>query len=216
VEAREPLENRRAPDAVPGTLGHVLYPNAKRLVSEADWTRLVRSIAAGDQAALHALYERAHRLVFTLAVRIIACRESAEEVTLDVFVDIWRRAPDYDPANGTVLGWIMNQARSRAIDRLRFEGRKKRVDPGIDESLEAGGPLDPRDILELKQQKDGLRAALAILNAGERQAIELAFFSELTHAEIAARLGQPLGTVKTRIRSGLQKVRQALGTESER
>src|SRR5689334_21330789 len=110
----------------PATLGDVLYAKAKTPVPEQDWVVLVQSIAAGDQLALHALYERAHRLVFTLVIRITANRETAEELTVDVFHDIWRRSSGYDPANGTVLGWIMNQARSRAIDRLRFENRKKR------------------------------------------------------------------------------------------
>lgn len=88
-------------------------------------------MAAGDQFALHALYERAHRIVFTLAMRITANRETAEEVTIDVFHAVWREASRYDAANGTVLGWIMNHARSRAIDRLRFDNRKKRT-PGND------------------------------------------------------------------------------------
>src|SRR6202008_670434 len=101
------------------------------------WAALVRAVAGGDQAALHGLYERAHRAVFALALRITRSRENAEEVTLDVFLDVWRRADAYDPANGTVLGWIMNQARSRAIDRLRFERRKKRVDPEAGDSLPA-------------------------------------------------------------------------------
>ena len=115
----------------PATLGDMLYAKSKAPVPEQDWATLVQSIAAGDQLALHALYERAHRLVFTLIMRITANRETAEELTIDVFHDIWRRASRYDPANGTVLGWIMNQARSRAIDRLRFESRKKRSEPAI-------------------------------------------------------------------------------------
>src|SRR5678815_5196248 len=98
----------------PATLGDVLYAKSKAPASEQDWVRLVQSIAAGDQLALHALYERAHRLVFTLIMRITANRETAEELTIDVFHDVWRGAARYDPANGTVLGWIMNQARSRA------------------------------------------------------------------------------------------------------
>src|SRR6185436_12461454 len=93
----------------------------KARVSETYWTGLVRSIAAGDQHALYALYEQTHRLVFTLIVRITNNGETAEEVTVDVFHDVWRRAPTYDQAGGSVVGWIMNQARSRAIDRLRFE-----------------------------------------------------------------------------------------------
>ena len=100
-----------------GTLGDLLYADkAKTRVSEKDWVGLVQSIAAGDQLALHALYERTHRVVVTLIMRITTNRETAEELTLDVFHDVWRRASRFDPAGGSVLGWIMNQARSRAID----------------------------------------------------------------------------------------------------
>jgi RNA polymerase sigma-70 factor (ECF subfamily) len=145
-------------------------------------------------------------------MRITAKRESAEEITIDVFHDIWRRASRYDAANGTVLGWIMNQARSRAIDRLRFESRQKRSHGG-DEPL-AEVAADPRDVLEQREQGALLRAALATLTPDERQAIEVTFFAGLTHAEAAARLDQPLGTIKTRIRSGLHKLRQRLAAEA--
>ncbi len=198
-------------DGSNGTLGDVLYADqAKTLVLEKDWLGLVQSIAAGDQGALHALYERTHRIVFTLAVRITDNRETAEEVTLDVFHDVWRRAAAYDAANGTVVGWIMNQARSRAIDRLRLEQRKKRVNPDPDDPLPANAASDPHETLERQQLGTVLRDALTALTPHERLVIETAFFSELTYAEVAVRLNQPLGTVKTRIRSGLAKLRGAL------
>ncbi len=191
----------------PATLGDVLYAKSKASVPEQEWVTLVRSIAVGDQLALHQLYEMAHRVVFTLVMRITANRETAEELTVDVFHDVWRRASDYDAEKGTVLGWIMNQARSRAIDRLRFESRKKR----------SGNPqplvevaADPCDVLELREQEKSLRAALAMLTPDECLAIETTFFAGLTHAEAAARLNQPLGTIKTRIRSGLHKLRRVL------
>jgi RNA polymerase sigma-70 factor (ECF subfamily) len=192
----------------------VLYAKSKAAVPERDWAALVQSIAAGDQLALHALYEMAHRLVFTLIMRITANRETAEELTIDVFYDVWRRAARYDAANGTVLGWIMNQARSRAVDRLRFEGRKKRSHSGDDVQPQAEAAAAPHDVLELREQAELLRAALAALTAEERQAIETTFFAGLTHAEAAARLNQPLGTIKTRIRSGLHKLRHALTAEA--
>src|SRR5436190_17134278 len=132
----------------PATLGDVLYARSKAPSPERDWAALVQSIAAGDELALHALYERAHRMVFTLTMRITANRETAEELTIDVFHDVWRRASLYDAANGTVLGWIMNQARSRAIDRLRFDSRKKRVN-GMEQSP-AEVAADPSDVLELR------------------------------------------------------------------
>ena len=141
-----------------------------------------------------------------------ANRETAEELTIDVFHDVWRRASRYDPANGTVLGWIMNQARSRAIDRLRFDSRQKRSG-GDNVQPIAEAAADPRDLLELRQQGEWLRAALAVLTPDERAAIEMTYFAELSHAEAAERLKQPLGTIKTRIRSGLYKLRQALAAE---
>ena len=199
------------PERSPGTLGAVIYANpSKALVSEDEWIALVRSVAGGNQAALHALYERAHRPVFTYVMRITANRETAEEVTLDVFHDVWRNASRYQAADGTVLGWIMMQARSRAIDRLRFDQRKKRVKPDAAEPSPAGVTAHPDDLIAVKQRSEALRRALAVLTPDERTAIEAAFFSEMTHAEVATQLGAPLGTIKTRIRSGLHKLREAL------
>ena len=197
----------------PKTLGDVLYATSKAPVPEQDWALLVASIAAGDQIALHSLYDRANRMVFTLALRFTANPETAEELTIDVFHDVWLRASSYDPEHGTVIAWIMNQARSRSIDRLRFENRKKRAK--VDDVAADGDPEpDPRDVLELREQGQALRAALTGLTPGERQAIETTFFAGLTHAEAAARLQQPLGTIKTRIRSGLHKLRHALAAEA--
>jgi RNA polymerase sigma-70 factor (ECF subfamily) len=194
-----------------GTLGKLLYADdaAKTAVPEGEWVEIVRSIAAGDQQALHALYERTHRIVFTLIMRITNDREAAEESTVDVFHDVWRRAATYDAANGSVVGWIMNQARSRAIDRVRFERRKKRVSHRADAPA-AETASDPQDAVELREQRRLLGDALAVLTPNERRSIEIAFFSGLTYAEVATRLDQPLGTIKTRVRSGLGKLRQAL------
>src|SRR5260370_37531500 len=127
------------------TLGDVLDVNkAKVRVSEKDWVTLVQSIAACDQRALHSLYEQTHRIVFTLIVRITSNRETAEELTLDVFHDVWRRASKYDPAGGSVVGWIMNQARCRALDRLRFEHRKKRFNTYVDNPLTTTAANNPQ------------------------------------------------------------------------
>ena len=209
VVAEEPPQTSQA------TLGDVLYANSKAPVPEQEWAALVRSIAAGDQLALHALYERAHRIVFTLVMRITANRETAEELTIDVFHEVWRGASRYDAASGTVLAWIMNQARSRAIDRLRFESRKKRSAADGAQPQAAEVAADPDDMLELREQGESLRAALVSLTPDERQAIETTFFAGLTYAEAAARLDQPLGTIKTRIRSGLHKLRRALAVDPE-
>lgn len=192
-------------------MGDLLYATkAGTPVSEKEWVHLVQCIAVGDQNALQTLYQRIHRLVFTLTVRITNNRETAEELTLDVFHDVWRRASTYDPAGGSVIGWILNQARSRAIDRLRFEQRKKRIAPDVAAAPAAAGD-DPIETVDLREQGRILRQALTALAPEERQAIETAFFSELTYSEAAARLDQPLGTLKTRVRSGLMKLRQVLG-----
>ncbi len=200
----------------PATLGDVLYADrSKPRIPESDWAALVQSIAARDPRALHALYRRTHRLVFTLIMRIIRSRDTAEELTLDVFHDVWRRADGYDPDNGTVIGWLMNQARSRAIDRLRLEQRKKRVNPNPGDAGEEAACGGPHETVEIEQRARRVRDALALLTPHERQAIETAYFAELTYAEAAGRLGEPVGTVKTRIRSGLDKLRRALAGEAK-
>jgi len=211
--ARRSVVEQKSAEKSPATLGDVLFGTSKAAVPEQEWATLVQSIATGDQHALHALYEMSHRIVFTLTLRITANRETAEELTIDVFHDVWRGASRYHASNGTVLGWIMNQARSRAIDRLRFESRKKRSN-GAHTELEAELSADPRDVLELREESEALRAALTALTPEERQAIETTFFGGLTHTEAAARLNQPLGTIKTRIRSGLHKLRHTLQAEA--
>jgi RNA polymerase sigma-70 factor (ECF subfamily) len=199
------------------TLGDILFADkAKVHRSEDDWLQLVRAVAAGDERALHSLYEQTHRIVFTLVVRITADQETAEEVTLDVFYDVWRKASTYDPANGSVVGWIMNQARSRAIDRLRFDRRKKRVNTSPDGLQPTTDIDDPQQAYLFQEESRLLRNALEILTPEERNAIETAFFSELTYEETAKQLDQPLGTVKTRIRSGMGKLRGVLGRNLKR
>jgi RNA polymerase sigma-70 factor, ECF subfamily len=194
------------------TLGDILFADKSKIhVSEDDWLQLVRAVADGDQRALHSLYEQTYRIVFTLIVRITSNQETAEEVTLDVFYDVWRKASTYDPANGSVVGWIMNQARSRAIDRLRFDQRKKRVNTSSESLQPITDIVDPQQAFLLEEQSRLLRSALEVLTPEERKAIEIAFFSQLTYEQTASKLSQPLGTVKTRIRSGLGKLREALG-----
>ena len=202
--------NHDQPDPRGNTLGDLLFGNkAKAPVSEAVWDGLVQAIAAGDQRALHALYAQTHRIVFTLSMRIVSNRETAEELTVDVFHDVWRKASAYNPATGSVIGWILNQAHSRAIDRLRFEQRKKRVDdPACSPPLTS--ERGPQEAFAAQEQARLLRYALQVLTPDERTAIETAFFSELTYTETATRLNEPVGTVKTRIRSGLAKLRQLL------
>jgi RNA polymerase sigma-70 factor (ECF subfamily) len=191
----------------------VLYARATTLpLPEKAWVDVVRAIAHGDQRALRGLYEQTHRLVFTLAFRIVGNRESAEEVVVDVYHQVWRRAATYDAGGGSVVGWIMNQARSRALDRVRFDHRQKRTGT-VDPAAVTSGERGPDERFEHGEQARQLRDALAILTPTERTAIESAFFAELTYQEVAAQLREPLGTVKTRIRSGLGKLRRVLSGE---
>ena len=133
-------------------------------------------------------------------------RATAEEIVVDVFHEAWQRADRYNPADGTVVGWVMNLARSRAIDRLRHDSRKKRVATAeaADVSEAEHDPIEQRENMAL------LREAVSSLAPEERTAIELAYFSDSSYAEVARRLDMPLGTIKSRIRSGLTKLRFAL------
>jgi RNA polymerase sigma-70 factor, ECF subfamily len=198
----------------PGTLGALLYPDPSRArIPEQEWLDIVRAVAARDEAALRALYERSHRIVFTLTMRISQNRQTAEELTVDVFHDVWLRAQDYDAANGPVLGWILNQARSRAIDRVRYEHRRKRVNPFPHEPLDGADAGGHDEALGREVLGRRLRKAVTLLTEDERQAIEAVFFAGMTHAEVAAHLQQPLGTIKTRIRSALGKLREHVDNE---
>lgn len=208
--AADPENSRKVAEPGARTLGDVLYATPPRVqVAENEWAALVVEIGAGDQRALQALYERSSRVVFTLIMRIVRNRESAEELTLDVYHDVWRRAGRYDPANGSVLGWILNQARSRAIDRHRFERRLKRVNPfdGVEPQDVAA---DCEELVAADEKSQAVRTALESLTADERRAVEAAYLSGLTYSEAANRLNAPVGTIKTRIRSALQKLRHAL------
>ena len=109
-----------------------------------------------------------------------------------------------------MLGWILNQARSRAIDRLRFEGRLKRLEPGSDDWRQWTAPRDTEEAIALRQEAEQVRKALTVLTSDEQRAIETAYFSGLTYSDAAERLNESLGTIKTRIRSGLAKIREAL------
>lgn len=205
-EMRSSSEETRSDDSGP-VLGSLFDKPGQPHACEDEWVELVRAIAGGDEAALRELFDRTHRIVFTLSVRIVKSPLFAEEVTLDVFHDVWRHAATYDATRGSVVAWIMNQTRSRAVDRVRREGRQKRTAVGI-------GFTEATEVREDDGSTDEARrllvGALEALTIDERRAIETAYFDELTYVEVAQRLGAPVGTVKTRIRSGLAKLRTLL------
>lgn len=174
---------------------------------------LMKQMADGQQAAVEALYDRYNRLVFSVALAVVGDRSIAEEVTLDVFVHAWRGAKTYDPARAKVSTWLVAIARHHAIDVLRWQS--SRVDSKStlldDLPLEVDLSLpEPEEQAELSMERKHIQGALAELPSEQRQALFLAFFKGYSHQEIADLLEQPLGTVKTRIRLAMQKLRQIL------
>ena len=173
---------------------------------------LVRKIAEGDQSALATLYDSTNRLVYGLILRVLSDASTAEEVLLDVYTQVWRQASTYDTSRGAPLAWVTTIARSRAIDRLRSGWQ----DQMRKEPLEAIGDAptgaeSPEEATVASERQKFVREALAQLTPEQREVIELAYYSGLSHSEIAAKLNQPLGTVKTRTRLGMMKLREALG-----
>ena len=167
-------------------------------------------IAHGDERALGALYDRYGRLVFTLALRIVGDRPSTEEVVQDVFQIVWQRTGTFRPEAGSVAAWIVGVTRHRAIDHIRSRLHKARQrDVHIDDAL-AAVLHDNADAEQVVVARSDVRSALAELPADQRQAIELAYYGGMSAAEIASSMGTPVGTVKTRLRLGLSKLRAAL------
>ena len=177
---------------------------------QADRASLAR-MARGDQAAFAELYDRHARLVYSLALRILHDRADAEDVVQEVFAQVWAQAGRYDPSRGAVAAWMVMLTRSRAIDRLR--AKRARPDAAADASAaESVVDLTAAQDLELlsAEQVTRLQRALVELPEAQRTALELAYYEGLTHVEVAARLAEPLGTVKTRIRQAVLKLREAL------
>lgn len=181
-----------------------------------DDTLLVKRIAQGDRAALSMLYDRYARIIYGLAFKSLRSVEESEEVVLDIFAQIWRIADRYDGGKGRADSWIFLLARSRIIDRLR---KIKRSSPPLSTSMEGVEiqlQADDVDLFEevlIKERRDRVLAAMAILPSEQRMVIELAYYQGLTQSQIVAETGLALGTVKTRIRLGLNKLKLALGTK---
>jgi RNA polymerase sigma-70 factor, ECF subfamily len=178
---------------------------------DAAWHGHLEGVRAGRHDSLAALYDESASLVYTIVFRIVGNREDAEEVTLDVYSQVWKSASGYQPDRGTVTAWLTMLARSRAIDRVRMRQRRR-----LGESLEtAAETVDPSSTPEQRtvaaQEQAWVRAALAALPSEQRLLLELACYAGYTQSELADRLAIPLGTVKTRMRLGMMRLREQLG-----
>ena len=182
---------------------------AANVAAEAD-VDLVQRLAAGDRDAVAELYDRHAARVLGLAYRIVRNSGDAEDVVQEVFSQAWRTAPNYQPARGTVAGWLLMMARTRAIDRLRSRQARRDTagDPDLDAIPSASAPVP--DQLIADQEAARVRDALLALPSDQKTALELAYFEGLTQTEIAERLQTPLGTVKTRIRTALASLRRSV------
>jgi RNA polymerase sigma-70 factor (ECF subfamily) len=182
-----------------------MEPSAKSPSNRGDAAeemRLVAWIRAGDQQAMSELYDRYGKVVYAVALRVLQDASGAEDVLQDVFLQLWRKPDAFDASRGSLAAWLAVIARHRAIDRVR----KRRPETDIEECVIASGP-DLRDETERTLVIEKVRGVLAEMNPDQRTALELAFFQGLTHTEIAEKTGEPLGTIKTRIRTGLQQLR---------
>jgi RNA polymerase sigma-70 factor, ECF subfamily len=187
-----------------------LPPERPPTDSESRQAELIRGVAEGDEQALASLYDTTSRTVYGLLLRVLSDPSSAEEVLLDVYAQVWRQAASYCPERGRPLAWLTTIARSRAIDRLRrSRGDQQRAVP-LDEAARAAGGESVEEVVRAGEVRAVVRAALDALTPEQRDVIELAYYGGMSHSEIAAARGLPLGTVKTRTRLGMMRLREML------
>jgi RNA polymerase sigma-70 factor (ECF subfamily) len=193
------------------TPGSSIQPPGDRQKEDGE---LVRRMGRGDKRAFSDLYDRFSRPLFSVAVRILNDKSEAEDVVQEVFLSLWEKAGSFDADRGSAFAWAITLTRNRAIDRLRTRRRRTTLlNESVAEDLPGGhstSDSDSADDLIFKEKTLAVRSALSALPPDQLRALELAFFSGLTQQEIAARLSEPLGTVKARIRRGLLKLRDTL------
>lgn len=182
-----------------------------REARRAEEAELLARIVDRDERAVEALYARYSRPLYSLAYQVTGAERFAQDVVQEVFVAVWKDAARFDPAKGSVGPWLFSLARHKAIDLVRREQNVRKRTAEVDMELEVA-PDDVDHEAWLNLRRDRVHAAIAQLTESQRTALELAFFAGLTHVEVAERLGIPLGTAKTRIRTALLKLRDALGT----
>ncbi|NJL42310.1 MAG: sigma-70 family RNA polymerase sigma factor [Pseudanabaena sp. SU_2_4] len=179
-----------------------------------DEAHLLERITAKDQTALSTLYDRYARVIYTLAYRVLGSVEESEEVVLDVFNQVWRIAGSYSPQKGRVDAWLFMLTRSRALDRLRGLARSAKAVIASEEVVKMRSQIDtPEENAILLERSTLVKSALDLLPEEQRQVLELAYYKGMTHTQIALATGKSLGTIKTRIRLGLNKLRETLKSD---
>ena len=172
---------------------------------------LVANVVAGDESALSALYDRYSGMLYSLLMRVLRDEQTAEEVLQDLFFNFWANAAKFDPSRGSLPAWLLVSARNRAISRLRQRHPSESLDePDSTFAVALSSGFNLESAVARKELVDKVKVALDGLPVIQREAVELAFFEGLTHSEIAVRTQEPLGTIKTRLRSAVQTLRQAL------
>ena len=185
------------------------YTTRPTIAAPGDDVSVVRQIAGGDESALAALYDRWAQPVYSVVAHLLKDADGAEDVVEETFWQVWQRASSYDASRGTVRTWILTIARSRALDRLRSR-RRNREDIAADLGVIRDPAPDPSEDVESGERRRLVYAALQDLPEDQRRALDLAYFRGLSQSEIAELLGEPLGTIKTRMRLGMQKLRDKL------
>jgi RNA polymerase sigma-70 factor (ECF subfamily) len=176
---------------------------------------LLQRIAQGDRSALQTLYTRVAPRAMAIAIRVLKDRAEAEDVVQDTFVDLWRRAAQFDPSRGAVQAWVLTMTRNRALDRLRARQSSARAVAGAGNEPTSGSTVLPNDASDSNHERARVAEALASLPSEQRRVIELAYFDGLTQNQIAVQTNEPLGTVKTRVRLAMAKLADLLATERE-
>jgi RNA polymerase sigma-70 factor (ECF subfamily) len=192
-------------------------PYSRQIRANAEDVALIRRVCEADEAALGALYDRWNRSVFSLVLQVLKDPDEAEDIVEETFWQVWRKAPSFDPSRGAVSTWLLTIARRKALDRIRSRARQR------EESLESGSGFvdiasnepDPSQLAEGAERRADLAAALNELPVEQRRVLELGYFSGMSQSEIAEAIGEPLGTVKTRMRLAMQKLKEPLATHRE-
>jgi RNA polymerase sigma-70 factor (ECF subfamily) len=198
------------------TLANRPMPRAAFLEREQKLAVLLQDIAQGNTQALASLYDTTSALVYSLALRILRNQTTAEDIVMEVFLQVQRLAATYETNRGTPSAWLLTLTRSRAIDRLRMDALRQQREAPLEmaAALPSHSP-DPEASSTTAQLRQVVRAALCSLPPEQRQVIEIAYYSGLSHHEIATQLRQPLGTVKTRLRTGMMVLRRRLAAVLE-